>query len=308
MKALSCPKCGAPVEVDESSRAATVRCPFCGSTLAPTRTLSAAGAPVVIDLRRVTRAGATAARWVALGFVLVLLATGGILWVALGSARQGLARVPASLVRPAPSRPPARPAARRLAELADLTRADAWQRLDLAAPAGGFAAFDPVAELSWATTIGQAWRRDALLERIDVVRLRPDGTLNLADDEEASAMFRFVSPQAVADFERQARLSTRVEAETGLFVKLAGGVVTALVVEARGDDLPPDFPADALALRELLPRLRRDPRFAELPFLSGYLIRLDAEGWVWYLSPLGGVSLPRARARDGRIWPYRAAR
>lgn len=308
MKALSCPRCGAPVEVDESSRAATVRCPFCGSTLAPTRTLSAAGAPVVIDLRRVGRAGATAARWVALGFVLVLLATGGILWVALGAARQGLARVPASLVRPAPSRPPARPAARRLAELADLTRADAWQRLDLAAPAGGFAAFDPVAELSWATTIGQAWRRDALLERIDVVRLRPDGTLNLGDDDEASAMYRFVSPRAVAEFQRQARLSTRVEAETGLFVKLAGGGVTALVVEARGDELPPDFPADALALRELLPRLRRDSRFAELPFLSGYLIRLDDEGWVWYLAPLGGVSLPRARARDGRIWPYRAAR
>ena len=35
MKALTCPKCGAPVEIDETSGAASFRCGFCGSTEPP---------------------------------------------------------------------------------------------------------------------------------------------------------------------------------------------------------------------------------------------------------------------------------
>jgi hypothetical protein len=44
------------------------------------------------------------------------------------------------------------------------------------------------------------------------------------------------------------------------------------------------------------------------PFLSGYLIYLDDEGWVWYFSTLAGESKPRVRARDGAVWPYQRAR
>lgn len=307
MKALSCPKCGAPIEVDETTQAPTLRCPFCRSTLAPTRTMSAAGAPVVIDLRHVTRAGAAAARWVGVVLLVVLAITGVSLWIAFDAARSGVDRIPKSLgigERSAETAT-ARRAARPLAELESLTRADAWQLLELAPPAGGLAAFDPAAERSWAMNVGQAWRADVLLERIDVTRLRPDGTVNLVDDREASAMYRFVSPQAIELYTRQARQSTRVEAETGLFVKIEGGQVRALVVEARADDLPPDAPDRILDTRDLLARLRRDERFAEVPFFTGYLIRLEREGWVWYLSPLAGKALPRVRASDGKPWPYK---
>jgi hypothetical protein len=55
---------------------------------------------------------------------------------------------------------------------------------------------------------------------------------------------------------------------------------------------------------ELVARARRGGH-PPAPFLKGYLIHLDDEGWVWYLSKLGGESLPRVRAGDGRVWPYR---
>ena len=90
MKALTCPKCGAPVEIDETSGAASFRCGFCGSSLAPTRTLTAAGAPVVIDLRLARRAGASAARWVALIFAITMIFTGWIVWTSVRTATSGM--------------------------------------------------------------------------------------------------------------------------------------------------------------------------------------------------------------------------
>jgi hypothetical protein len=36
------------------------------------------------------------------------------------------------------------------------------------------------------------------------------------------------------------------------------------------------------------------------------MIHSAGEGWVWYLSTLSGRdSIPRVRAKDGRVWPYR---
>ena len=47
------------------------------------------------------------------------------------------------------------------------------------------------------------------------------------------------------------------------------------------------------------------PGFPEVPFYKGYLIRLEDEGWCWYLSTLSGSpNIPRVRARDARSWPY----
>jgi hypothetical protein len=59
-----------------------------------------------------------------------------------------------------------------------------------------------------------------------------------------------------------------------------------------------------LPLTTLVPALQRVERY-RAPFLKGYLIHLDDEGWVWYFSPLSGESLPRVRASDGKPWPYR---
>ena len=41
MKALTCPKCGAPVELPDESE--LLSCPYCASTLAPTRAVPRAG-------------------------------------------------------------------------------------------------------------------------------------------------------------------------------------------------------------------------------------------------------------------------
>lgn len=308
MKALTCPKCGAPVEIDESSGAASFRCGFCGSTLAPTRTLSAAGAPVVIDLRLARRAGASAARWVALVFAITMAFTGWIVWTSVRTATSGMSSTLGEVSRAIGSTG-ARTKTWRLADLGALGGGGGWVTLELAPPppaTGGYAALDPVAALPWALTAAQAWRGDVALERIDVTRMRADGTVNVADDPEGEVMFRFLSPSGIAEWRRQSKLSTRAEADYGLFVKLGAGRITALVVRGRpNDDAAPDYPSRVLPARDLMGRLGRDARFAELPFLSGYMIELDDEGWVWYLAPLSGGSLPRARARDGRIWPYR---
>ena len=85
-------------------------------------------------------------------------------------------------------------------------------------PAGGYGAVDAVAALPWALAIAQAWQGDARLERIDVTRLRPDGTVNLQDDGEASLTYRFVSPGARKALRDQARLRATTEAVVGLWV------------------------------------------------------------------------------------------
>jgi hypothetical protein len=316
MRALTCPKCGAPVELDDDGGLAS--CPFCGSTLAPTRAVPRAsgaerageepelqvGAPVVIDLRG-HRAAARGVAWMVMLFLAAIFGfTGWMVWKSVASATAGMKSAfdAAGVGLPGTSRP------RKPAELAAITGHLGWLELDAAPPpasTGGFGALDPVAALPWAVAIAQAWAPDAAIERVDVTRLRPDGTVNVADDAEAEVTYRFVSPARIADYRRRAELSTRAEAEAELFVQLAGGKLTALILRGTPDDEPaPPYPK-VLPTTELARRLARDERF-QRPFLQGYLIRLEREGWVWYLSPLSrGESLPRVRATDARPWPYR---
>src|SRR5690606_3970027 len=98
------------------------------------------------------------------------------------------------------------PSARTTDQLKDLPAG--YHALDVAPPAGGYGALDAVAALPWALTIAQAWAADARLERIDVARMRPDGTLNVQDDAEASVTYRFKSPSKLAAYREQARLSS----------------------------------------------------------------------------------------------------
>ena len=319
MKALACPNCGAPVELPDESE--LLSCPFCGSTLAPTRAMPRAGAdhpgvqgvqvgaPVVIDLR----GHRPVAKGVGLLLLIFLTAVfgfvGWVVWQTVGTATRGI-RAIANVSSSVPSTSSAS-GVRTLAQLAATPAMAGWLELGAAPPPGGapgvsaYAALDPVAALPWAVAIAQAWAPDALVERIDVTRLRPDGTVNVADDVEAEVTYRFVSPSRIADYRRRAELSTRAETDHELFVKLAGGRITFLVVRGTPDgDEPPPYPK-VLPTVELARRLARDERF-QRPFLQGYLIRLEREGWVWYLSPLGrGESLPRVRATDARPWPYR---
>jgi hypothetical protein len=186
-----------------------------------------------------------------------------------------------------------------------------YHDLDAAPPAGGFAAVDAVTAVPWALTIAQSWSADARLERIDVTRMRPDGTVNVQDDREALIRYRFRSPARMTALLEQSRLSASARGIVGLFLVVEHGALRAYVEESAGAPTerggPPPHPA-VMPLSRLVTVPAVEQVTSDAPFLSGYLIHLDDEGWVWYFSTLAGESKPRVRGRDGAVWPYRRAR
>jgi hypothetical protein len=199
------------------------------------------------------------------------------------------------------------PARRTTGDLKDLPFGH--QPLEVTPPTGGYASIDPLAALPWALTIAQAWESDAQLERIDVDRLRPDGTINVQDDVEAELRYRFVSPGAIVRLRQRARVQSSAQENVGFWVTVKGGQPTVFAdrrsaQSVRGEEAPP-YPQDALALPAVFARPAVRALAADLPFLRGYMIRLEREGWVWYFSSLANESRPRVRATDGAVWPYR---
>ena len=101
------------------------------------------------------------------------------------------------------------------------------------------------------------------------------------------------------------RLSARVGHE--LMIKAAQKKVTAYLNRGRPSsrDLPP-LKVDALRLGAAIAAAKRGRGFVEYSFYNGYMIYLEREGWVWYLQSLSQrEALPRVRARDGAVYPYR---
>jgi hypothetical protein len=195
--------------------------------------------------------------------------------------------------------------ARTTTQLKDLPAG--YHALQVAPPAGGYGSVEPIAALPWALAIAQAWNPDARLERIDVSRLRPDGTLNVQDDAEASLTYRFGSRSTAAALREQAQLQSSAEAGVGLWVRIQRGQPQVYSDVARGSSLREGTNApypDAEALTSLLERPAVTRLRGDLPFLNGYLIHIGDEGWVWYFSSLANESKPRVRARDGAVWPY----
>jgi hypothetical protein len=184
--------------------------------------------------------------------------------------------------------------------------------IDAAAPAGGYSALDPVAAAPWALALAQAWAEDARLWRIDVSRLRPDGTVNVQDDGEARVRYRFVSPARAEALRQQAQLSQRAEGPVGLWVSVEGtGRPRVYIDQGRAStlrDAPVPPHPSVMPLSALLARPAVRSALVPVPFYNGYMIHLEREGWVWYLSTLANESMPRVRAVDGVPWPYRQAR
>ncbi|MBK8725642.1 MAG: hypothetical protein IPL96_06195 [Holophagaceae bacterium] len=224
----------------------------------------------------------------------VLVTTKKAVDAAVGKAGQTTkARVPFPTNLKAPVRP------------GELSADRGWQTLDCAPPPGGAGSLEAVAAIPWAVSLAQGWRKDARLERVDVDRLRPDGLVNARDDEAASVMYRFLSPSLLEEQRRQADLG-KSDVKAGLFIEIKQGAVRALVTGASSrQELLPPHPA-SLPLKGVLEGLDRAGQLPAKPFFSGYLIYLEREGWVWYLNTLSRQeSMPRARASDGRPYPYR---
>lgn len=301
-----CAGCGAPLPDTASSEPLT--CRFCGVT----HDRTAHDAPATITTIHIDRARASVP---AVGAITVIATVLGLV-AAVGGVIAAVAtwRTSSPFTRTRPVATPSPPVALRVA---DLSRAgDGWHALAVAAPAGGFGAVDAITQVPWALAIAQGWSADARLERIDVVRLRPDGTVNVADDPDGALTWRFVSPGRMSDLITRAETSTRVDVPTQMHLEVRHGQVRAGVFSqgaawsrtvARDLAALAGHPTSARPLSRLVPDLARRPEYTA-PFLSGYLIHLEDEGWVWYFAPLGGGALPRVRASDGAVWPYRRAR
>jgi hypothetical protein len=234
-----------------------------------------------------------------------LALVGGVLAVVMTPPRAEPPTVPTAAPRPAPTPP-------RPLRVSDLAAPRTGSHvLDVAPPTQGYGAVDPVAQIPWALAIAQGWAEDARLERVDVGRLRPDGTTNVADDPQGSLGYRFLSPARIADLRSRARTSSVAEAVTELQIHVAKGQPRVVFLPTRAGAMRPRPAAPphptVLPATALVSRLQRDARYTA-PYLSGYLVHLEDEGWVWYLSPLGSDSVPRIRARDARPWPYRRGR
>lgn len=305
--ARRCSGCGATLN-DPPTGATSITCRFCGLAhdLSASPGAVHVGTPVVIEVGQAVRRTSAVAAAVILGVVGVAVAIGG--YVAWRVTRdpavvQQLStltqRVPETTARTTPA------AARRLppAELATLTTFG-WYSLDVPPPPGGFAAFEPVASLPWAMDIARAWASDAVLTRIDVGRVDTTGVVDLGG--ETTSGYRFSSPGRQQRWKLETDAGAKSPTRVGMLLQIQGTTVRALVEEGRNStDRPAPAPGKILPLPEVLTRAKaRRNGVPERPFYSGYLIHLPREGWVWYFSAPSGDSFPRARATDGRTYPY----
>jgi hypothetical protein len=302
MKARRCQGCAAPLPDGDGPDA--LRCRFCG--LVHERAAPASGGIHVHTIQLRADSLKRPMRWVALAIVVITL---GALVPVIATVYFGWRAATAIATSSGPRSFP-KPAV--LSPTGLRSAAAGVHDLDAAGPSSGFSALDAVSAVPWALSIAQSWSADARLERIDVTRLRPDGTVNVQDDGEALVRYRFESPGRIAALLEQARLSQSAKSNVGLFLVAQGGKLKAQVIESsagtqRGSDAPPPHPS-VMPLHRLVVLPAVEKLLDAAPFLSAYLIHIADEGWVWYFSTLDGASKPRVRGRDGAVWPYPRAR
>jgi len=306
MQARRCHGCAAPLP--QAIAGEPYRCPFCGllhDAAAPSPGVHVQVGPAPTKAR--------VPRWLIVLLAITLLVTllPGVIaalfvWLAssaitssTASRSPGAASTVASTLRPGA-------AARTTANLSDLPVG--FHTLEASPPPGSLGTLDAVQAVPWALAIAQAWAPDARLVRIDVERLRPDGTINVLDDRDATLTYRFLSPARTDALKQQGRVQADAQAVTGFWVRLKGGAMQVFGDRNRAatlrNETPPPHP-EAMAVSDLFARRAVRALATELPFLQGYMIHLDREGWVWYFTSLANESRPRVRARDGAVWPYR---
>ena len=285
MKVRKCASCAAPLGAVDWD-APSVACEFCGAVNEPTVLQRGAHqVHIVFDasMGRGVRRASSAGAFVGLFVTLVVLAGAG---AAVFGVWKGL---------------PGRPGLA-VANLAGLIPGGR-QKVEVAPPAGGYAALDPVAALPWASTIARRWSADARLERIDATRIGPAGVVDAAGDPDGEVIYRFVSPSRAEAYFKEADVRSGARAQSEMWVVVArGGASTQAVTSTPSSARAVPPVPRVLSLADTLARNRT--RVGDRHY-KGYMIHSGTEGWVWYLSTLSGrESLPRIRAADGRSWPY----
>jgi hypothetical protein len=296
-RAVRCQGCGGPLP-EAPQDGSTITCPFCGIVN------EAAARPSVTVKLDVREAAAHLGSRVKLAIGLGL--AGVALVVAFGVLR-AVRPITDALDEVRQQSDAMKEAIRPLApaELTSLTEGG-WRHVQAQPPPSGWTAFDPVVGMEWASGIARAWAADAVLTRLEVTRVAADGTLDLTGSLGDAAEYQFVSPSRIADWEHRANREVDARAVYGLTMRVAEQHVTANVRRGRPRSSTPLPPADTLPLRDVFSRARKQPSFAEHPFYTGQLTYLPKEGWVWHFQSLSQRErIPRVRARDGRVFPYR---
>jgi len=255
------------------------------------------------------RSGFTGARLAVLVFLAAILVPAGLMIYSAVRGGESLVRTAADAITAAATTGRAAPATLTLKDLDDLS--PGYHTLDATAPPSGYASFDAITSLPWALTIAQAWVNDARLDRVDLVRVHPDGLMNVADDQDAEVTYRFVSPDRIRELRRRADLSANATVQTEFWVRVKGGQASviapttpaALLALREHEGIPAEHPR-ALPLAATFTKLATRPQF-KAPLYNGYLLHLEDEGWVWYFSTLSGESLPRVRSTDAKAYPYK---
>jgi hypothetical protein len=279
MSAIMCSRCSAPLPLEAAK--GEVACPHCGALNIPDGVIpeGASTEPNPDDKSNLIIGSVVI-------IILLGLLTGLMVWIK-GCPAQA---------------PSSSSAAKTLFKPSDLKdpKNGGWLPLDVAPPAKGYAAFEAVANLPWALAIAQQWAPDARLERIDVDRLRPDGTLNAQDDPESRTFYRFLSPSLLAEYRRQADLG-KTELKTALHLNVKNGGVEALTLsQAPSDNNPvPPYP-ELLSLPKILEAIDAKGKLPKKPYYNGMMIFSKDWGWYWSLTTLSNQDrIPTVIAKDG---------
>ncbi|MEO8274929.1 MAG: zinc ribbon domain-containing protein [Thermoanaerobaculia bacterium] len=320
MQSLKCPSCGAPLEFDDDSVITT--CSHCGASLAPTQFLKTGRKPkapqiqvvrvevpryIVRPRKRSLAATIAALLMVAVFALLISMRSQSV----QRSLRETFNATRSSFPANAKTLLERKEVPLPVAKLAEPGFSGRHQ-LASAPPMTPFAAFEPVSNLPWALSIAQVWSKDVKLERLDVDRVRPDGTTNVQDDGDASVTYRFVSPSRVLALLERRNLEKDPHGDQEFWVEIEGGQVYANEISTMAVFTDDDTVAEvkrltwprSVSLKEIVPTVTRRKGMQSLPFFNGYLIFIEDEGWSWYISTLSGSpDIPRIRARDGRFWP-----
>ncbi|HTV01333.1 MAG TPA: hypothetical protein VMF13_12370, partial [Luteitalea sp.] len=248
MQPRQCAGCGAPLPQTDTD--GVVTCRFCGMAHDPHHGVRVA--------RLVVGGASDASRSAArvLGIIAAVIGVVvGIVGLGIGVAAWRVSRRPPIATVPSVTRD--MPATGITA--ADLPELPA-RRLALTAapPNSELAALDAVQMLPWAISLAQQWESDAAIERIDVERMRPDGTVNGVDDPQAAVRYRFVSPRRTQQLRLEARTNAQAAAVTEFHLGLGTGGTYVQGIEHRaarpGDADRPPHP-DVTPLSTLIPRL-----------------------------------------------------
>jgi hypothetical protein len=169
---------------------------------------------------------------------------------------------------------------------------EGWIEINPPAPVGGFANFDPVANVAWAQRIGRSWAKDALLTSFRADAVRRNGTADLAtnngdeNDFSRGVWYTLVSPSRIASYHKTAtHREHKVNFE--LMIQVENKRVRVLRrVDVPGDDPIPSSPLPHIcSIGQAIATLLRTRQIPERPaYSANFNPENHGQSYRWYVS------------------------